>query len=219
MRLSKVAATVAVLSLAAGAAQANVVYNWTPTAPGQYAQSTSGQLIVSDTAYKSGSLSVDDAFFRDVAVYGGPFGDRVLNSPLASASMAFLYDGQQKASASAAPSQDGFASGGDQVSATLAFLDNGLLSGTLDITSESDNFDSSGNGSDWSIFNLNSDYFSGDGHCVGEETSGGGCSAGTGYWKLSSSSVNDVPAPNGLALFMLGALGTLSLAWRRRRSV
>lgn len=205
MRLSQITAAVAVLGMVAGAAQANVVYNWMPTSAGEYVASTGGQLVFSDAAYRQGSV----AFNAQRLPMGGAYGDQVINSPVLHAFMSFDYP---STTYNVDPTAEGFGSGAKNILGNFVFSDDGYLSGAMSMFAESDEFAASGSGDHWSITDLGSDYFSGEDHCVGYTL----CDAGTGYWQRQA---NDVPEPGSWAMLLLGGLGALSLAWRRRRSV
>ena len=220
MTLAKKVVAGSLLALAGiGCAQATVVYDWVPLTSSENIgsdvgpiniQLDVGQIVITDQAYQSGSLSIDYGPSSDAEGTIGEDG-AIVDSPVISA---FMANNNEPYGAFVEPTSDGFAFDGQSITADLSFLSNGRLSGSLDIFDYSDNFDSSGSGNLWSIFNLNSDYFTGAGRCAGEEPNG--CDAGTGYWQLADSTA-DVPAPSAWSLFGLSILGVFGLAWRRSR--
>lgn len=225
MRITGIFSALALCACATGA-QASVVYNWNSTSSGPYASATSGQIEVTDEAYRAGSMSVNfdaDYFIANDGDFGLTIGgepiptqlggearDQVVNSPLLNAGMAFT----RSASAGIKPRQ------ADQITdrtfnLDLAFNDDGTLSGTFDGFGYTTNFDSEGSGDAWRVFNFNSDAYTGFDYCVAQKLNGG-CSAGTGYWKLASNAA-DVPAPSTWALFGLATIAAFGVGFRRKQ--
>ena len=185
--------------LSATAAQASVIYNWHSTSPGPYVTATGGELVITDAAYRSGSI--DENFRR-------------ANSPVVSASLSFSFTNEAGyiPDLSVHPG-DMFADDSIPFVSALAFNDDGTLSGYLFLVSDSgsDEVEASGSLDDWTVYNYGSDYFGSE--LCGPPT----CSGGSGYWQLSSGPVG-VPEPPVWSLFSLGVLGLFSLLGLRRKA-
>jgi len=201
-------------------AQANVVYNWQSTGPGPYVTATSGQLVFTDAAYRSGAVDFHVNDFDSPYPGGtGPdvqFDDnlRITNSPVVSASLSFHFsDGGDDFIPGmwVTPGSQAFADFNLPFRSEIAFNDDGTLTGDLFLYSNtgSDQTNVSGASRDWSVYNYGSDYFASE--LCGPPT----CSAGSGYWQLASTPTV-VSAPPAWSLFGLSVVGLLSLAGVRR---
>lgn len=199
----------AIALLGATAAQATVIYNWVSTSPGTYMTetgtyltATGGELVITDAAYRSGSI--DWGNFD--ANYDYETG-RITNSPVVSASL--IFDGGP--SVFVDPSSQNFADFQLPFASSLTFNNDGTLSGYLflyDSDDASQEVEAGGTNGDWNVFNYGSDFFMGAPQC-GPPT----CSGGSGYW----SGPVRVPEPPVWLLFGLGVLGLLSLLRLRRK--
>lgn len=203
IRFTLIGSVIALLT--ATAAQATVVYNWHSTSPGPYVTATGGELMITDAAYRSGSIDfyVNYPYTSPGVIYD--HNGRITNSPVVSASLTFsLTDGGGWApGVFAQPGSQYFASMGFPFLSTLTFYGDGLW-GDLFLYDESDEV----NISDSQVYNYGSDYFTSE--LCGPPT----CDGGSGYWQLSSVTV---PEPPVWPLFGLGILGLLSLLRLRRR--
>jgi hypothetical protein len=219
----KMAVIPAVLGLVAGllaaAAQANVVYNWHPRFNGQYLSTTRGQLILTDAAYRKGSVQADYRYedgAPDAHITENQDGMFIDNSPAVSLDMGF-------------DSPDGYFSGSsypiepdfiiDQsFDAELTLNSDGTLTGSLySLNDDSTVFSSDGYSTYWEVTGVGSDFLGGwiGDRCNTEQ----GCNAGTGYWAIDPSTIpSDVPAPPVWPLFALSALGIFGLIGQRRKA-
>lgn len=205
--------------LGATNADANVIYVWHSTSPGAYVTATSGELVITNAAYFSGSF---DFYVGDSSDNPGPGPDqwipqyagspylRIINSPVISASLTFNLTGDGSvAGVHTEPGSQYFSDMMLPFGSTLTFNDDGTLTGDLFLFDISDQVDAGGTHDDWQVYNYGSDYFA-SGEC-GLPT----CDGGSGYWQLSS--VIPVPEPPVWPLLGLGVLGVFSLlAWRRK---
>ena len=210
----------AALGVVAFSAQANVVYDWVPGMPGTTTKNTGtvetvgGRIVVTDAAYRSGSLSVD---YRPETGYGDPsatesldqLNRRLRNGPFVRGGL----DIQPGGGASLAPGRNDFVDLGLSLTANLIFRDDGYLGGDLFEFDVSDNFRAVGAGTSWSVNDINSDVFLDE--CNG--SSDVPCSGGTGYWQLDRSTLPaSVPAPSVWSLFGIGVVGIFGVFARRR---
>lgn len=218
----------AALLLVAASAQANVVYNWHSESSGPHATATGGEIIVTNRAYRAGSMSAHfgGGDYGDYGLtvggvhiptkLGGKLNDRVLNSPLLRAGMTVgpgdltggAYDG-----ATIIPRQPAAVAGGKEFILDLTFNDNDTLSGSFRVYGHRTWFASEGEGYLWDVFDVNSDAYGGTGYCAGEVEMKF-CSGGSGYWKLASK-IADVPAPPVWGLFGLAAVAVFGFTRRR----
>lgn len=210
-----IGSVIAVLS--ATTVQANVIYNWHPTIPGPYLTATGGELVITDAAYRSGSIDfhVGDPYYpggySPGILYDKNF--RITNSPVVSASLTFDFtDGSGRV----APGV--FVEPGSQIfsdreafGSTLAFNNDGTLSGYLFLYGVDTEVAAGGTQGDWGTSRYLSDYFAGE-QCVTER-----CDVGSGYWQLSSGPIG-VPEPPVWPVFGLGVLGLFGLLRLRRNA-
>ena len=207
MNLKTRAVAAAVLTvLGVSAAQASVLYNFVPDAGSAV---TGGQLIVTDAAYRHGSVSLNLNPSNPELIGAGdaPY----LNAPVLSATIfgslpgdggAYYYRGS-----SLPPSPV-------WISTVLTFNDNGTLSGNMLIHSESSNIQAQGFSQEWSVDHYHSDYCIQGDPCYGQTS---GEYAGLGMWQLDPATVPvAVPEPSSLGLFGLALIGIAGVAYRRR---
>lgn len=171
--------------LSATAAQASVIYNWHSTSPGQYVTATGGELVVTNAAYRAGSIN-------EIA--------RRNDSPVISASLTF-NDGVPGVFVNPRrPTADSDI----RFTSQVTFNDDGTLSGYMFLLADSETevAQAGGTRSSWGVFNYGSDYFSSE--PCGPST----CSGGSGFWQLSRV---EVPAPPAWPLFGLGVLALFGL--------
>jgi|GEM_PF-1648960 len=202
----------------ASCSHANVVYNWTQSAPADYVETVTGQIVVTDAAYRSGGLNVSYDYRTP-----RPNGFTIGNSPIIKAFLGFNLSerppteggSQINEYVSAEPRKPRFTTIQKKLDTDLTFTKDGLLSGTLDIFGARANFDSAGSGLSWLISDVNSDYFID--RCNGSYDKP--CSGGTGYWMVDASTIpTDVPEPAGWALFGLALTGMAGICFSRRRN-
>lgn len=204
--------------LSATTAHASVIYNWHSTHSGPYVTATGGELVVTNAAYRSGSIDfhVNDPNYPGGTSPGVIYDDnnRITNSPVALASLYFHFtdNGRDAPGVSVHPGGQTFSDFQLQFTSSLAFNGDGTLTGYMFLLSDtdSDGVEASGTHGDWNIFNYGSDYF------AGEQCGPNTCDGGSGYWQLSSRPA-DVPEPPVLPLFALGVLGLFSLLGLRRK--
>lgn len=184
----------AITLMTATTAQANAIYNWQSTDPGSYVTATGGELVVTNAAYRSGSIN--------------EMGRRS-NSPVISVSFTFGFtDGSEGIPDLVVSPRRSTADFDDRFISALDFNADGTLSGSMLLLSdsESDGAQAAGTHRSWSVFDYGSDFFS------GEECGGTRCDGGFGFWQLSRVEPStDVPAPPAWPLFTLGVLGLFGL--------
>ncbi|ROO25051.1 hypothetical protein SAOR_13380 [Salinisphaera orenii MK-B5] len=195
-------------------AHANVVYNFEADAGtgGSYVQATGGQIVVTDAAYRSGSLNRNYTPGGAGEPFTGTVDDPYPDSPIISAEIN-VDAGRTPAilSAYASPRNTRFVIDAKTLQANLQFRDDGLLDGSLFIFDTAENVRSNGQGADWRVTDFNSDYF-GTGPCTGNSVDP--CFAGTGRWVIDEDT-RPVPAP-AAGLLGFGLIGLAGLVRRRR---
>lgn len=191
-RIQFMVITLAIALLSATTADATVIYNWHSTSPGTYVTATGGELVITDAAYRSGSIDE-----------GGQRSD----SPVLLVSLNFdgvglNFDGGHDIFVQ--PRKMGGYAGPLPFVSSLAFNDDGTLTGYLFLYSDSrtEGVEASGGGGDggWNVYNYGTDDF--DSACGHGPT----CDGGSGFWQLSR-----VPEPPVWPLFGLGVLGLFGL--------
>jgi hypothetical protein len=200
-----------VLGILFQVANANMVYNFIPDADGDgpYTRVLSGRLMVTDAAYRTGSVTVNysmlDQSLLDAA-----------HSPIL---LAGLIASNTYETTIVEPRSHFFQwanDGGYSLQANLTFQDDGTLAGDLFISGDYDNLKAKGAGDAWQVYDVKSDYFDGTGHCTGSNF---GCFASMGHWQLDDSTIsNDVPAPPAWPLLAVSALGIFGLIGLKRFS-
>ena len=191
-------------------AHANVVYNFEADAGtgGSYVQATGGQIVVTDAAYRSGSLTRNYTPGGAGEPFTGTVDDPYPDSPIISASIGTSPNG----GASASPRNTVFVLAGKTLRTTLRFREDGYLDGSLYIFSIENNLRAYGQGPYWRVTDVNSDYFTGTGHCTGNYVDP--CFAGTGRWVVDEDTI-PVPAP-AAGVLGFGLIGFAGLVRRRR---
>lgn len=199
-----------VAGLLATAASANVVYNWQPSTSGKYLKTTGGKMVITDTAYRAGSLHEDYGHGTpETGVAPGPIQSMKLNykatpnSPNVGSTGVYFNSIDTEG-------------GIDAITADLTIKDS-MLDGDMFVYDVSDEAKAYGSGSGWNVYDVGSDFYNIP-PCGPPQ-----CDAGHGYWKLDPSTVpgatsNAVPAPPVWGLFALSALGLFSLIGLRRKA-
>lgn len=195
-------------------ASAGVIYNWN-TINAKYVTPLSGQLEVTDSAWRAGAL--------DVAYHGGRTGSPLHpvefpDSPVLASE--FSVETSPDYSPYFKRDIDIYPPTGKSNLRVTWTLDaalhfdhhNGILTGNLYANNTDTDYAmrSNADGSVWTITEMDSDAPLGACHTSGV------CSGTTGYWTIDPSTV-PVPGPGSLALFGLGiGLFGLGLVWRRK---
>jgi hypothetical protein len=218
--VTKIAAGM-VAGLLATAAQASVVYNFVPkkNSGNGIVQVTGGKLVVTDSAYRSGSVN----FYYGEGQpdpYSGIDSSRLPDSPISPRVSPILLAEIDVSPAGGVFAQPRHLNPYGEVfpfEASLTFNQYGTLSGQMFIYNVEDELSATGSRYKWDIFNVGSDYFGGE-KC-GPPT----CNAGIGYWRVDPSTIpsmvsNTVPTPPIWSLFGLSLLGIFSLIGLRRKA-
>jgi hypothetical protein len=208
IKFALVGSVIALLS--ATNALANVIYDWHSTSPGPYVTATGGELVITNAAYRSGSIDfyIKHPDTSPGITYEGYPNLRITNSPVVSASLTFNLTGDGWVpGVFAQPGSLDFSEMGFPFASTLTFNADGTLTGDLSLYDISQQVDASGAHDNWDVFNYGSDYF------AAEQCGPPTCYGGSGYWQLSS-----VPEPPAWSLFGLGVLGLLSLPALHRKA-
>lgn len=177
-------------------ADATVIYNWHTTGPGTYLTTTGGELVITDTAYRSGSIDEE--------------GQRS-NSPVLWVSLAFnsTVEGEPVAYLYVQPRLMGGMDGPLPFVSSLSFNNDGTVSGYMFLYGDdrSQEVELGGSGL-WGVYNYGTDNSD-----ISACSHGPTCDGGTGYWQFSR-----VPEPPVWAMFGLGVLGLFSLLRLRRKA-
>ncbi|WP_423821770.1 PEP-CTERM sorting domain-containing protein [Salinisphaera sp. SPP-AMP-43] len=208
----RTAALILLALFSIGSAPASVIYDWQPISNNDGLETDSGQVILTDQAYRAGSAYFDG--WANYPIWEGeppaPPEISYPDSPIEHASLRFQLPGWPEQLYVYANPPYGSERNADlyYLTADFTIVDAGL-SGSLRMASSADDFGMTGDDNGlWTLYRANSDA---PNRC-GQD----GCSGATGRWTLDPSSVPRVSEPGSLGLFALALLGVLVGSRRRK---